>query len=189
MQFKAAAWRSLKFESIESKVDDSQRANLFGKASRSIHDLWLRELQSLPGAPPVEFLTKLNDILASAYEWNRVAKMEMVKYDFEPFICEAGLDYNPAKMEPFELGHSIPPPETKVISPVSLGFSASVALGGRRESFVQHKCTVLVKQWFTAKSRVREQPGPTQPMVIRHAHADAGQQQSPQGKKKKKICC
>ena len=122
-------------------MDDSQRANLLRKASRSIHDLWLHELQSLLGdrvALPAEFLTKLDDILASAYEWNRAAKMEMVKYDFEPFVCEAGSDYDSAKTEPFELGHSIPP-ETKVISPISLGFSASVALDGRRESYVQHK--------------------------------------------------
>ena len=73
-------------------------------------------------------------------------------------------------LEPFELGHSIPP-ETKVISPISLGFSASVALDGRRESYVQHKSS-SGNGSLPSHVSVRN---PTQPVVIGRAHTAAGE--------------
>ena len=68
-------------------------------------------------------------------------KVDILKYDFEPFIVEPYSHSDQLQMESFERLRSPMRANRKVISPVSLGL-ISVSLGGAQVSRVQRKARV-----------------------------------------------
>jgi hypothetical protein len=104
LQLAAALWRSSSFKSIDALVPVAQQLQLFQAIiSTTRHEL-ISALESLSGPTtlPDSFSPKLEAILKMAYKWNRTVKMDIVKYDFEPFVVEPFSDWNPLQMESFE---------------------------------------------------------------------------------------
>ena len=187
-----AAWRSRTFGAVEASVNGAQKAALFRDIASSIQEVWLDALHALPGdLPPLPsaFIAGMEKILNMAYEWNRVAKMEVVKYDFEPFVFAPLSPYDPAKMEPFEHIHRSVQTGGRIVSSVSLGLVASIAFGGERVSHVQHKTGVLVEEWFLKKPITQQpQPRPGMNGSVRN-EAPAQVHQNPDPPPAKKGCC
>lgn len=188
-----ASWRSRAFGSIEASINAAQKAGLFRDVATSIQRAWLDGLNALPGdLPPLPsaFMAQIENILSTAYEWNRVVKMEVVKYDFEPFAFKPLSTYDPERMEPFELRRPVQA-GGKIVSSVSLGLLGSIAMGGRRVSHVQHKARVLLEEWFsnTKKKAIAQQPKATPPMrVSTPAGPSAPPRQDPPPPPKKGCC-
>lgn len=159
LQVSAGAWRSRTFRDIDAKAA-SGKAALFRHISGQVEAQFTSALQALPppgeSLPPI-FTPRLRAILESAYEWNRVAKIDIVKYDFEPYMVDPFTPWDPERMECFERIRTSTRIGAPVISPVSLGLIGSVALGGRRVSHIQQQAKVLVEEWFkdSAGSRAR----------------------------------
>jgi len=192
LQIIVAAWRSRTFAAVEASVNAAQKAAIFRDIASSIQEAWLDALDALPGDfPPLPspFMAGMEIILNMAYEWNRVVKMEVVKYDFEPFVFAPLSPYDPAKMEPFEHLHRSVQTGGRIVSSVSLGLVASIAFGGERVSHVQHKTGVLVEEWFLKKP-VTQQPQrtPGMNMTVRN-DAPTPVHQDPQPPEPKKGCC
>lgn len=155
----AGAWRSKTFRAADAKAAAGKAAllrHIVGQAETQ----FISALQALP--PPGEslpptFTPRLRSILEAAYEWNRVAKMDIVKYDFEPYIVDPLTPWDPERMECFERIRTSTRIGAPIVSPVSLGLIGSVALGGRRVSHIQQQAKVLVEEWFkdSAGSRAR----------------------------------
>lgn len=195
LQIIVAHWRSKAFGTIESSINATQKATLLRGIASSIRQAWLNALDALPGDPPPlppAFMVEIEIILNKAYEWNRVVKMEVAKYDFQPFAAAPFSPYDPAKMEPFELRRSV---QTggRIVSCVSLGLVGNIALGGgRRESHVQHKTRVLVEEWFfaTKKTPITQQPRAKPPMTpSAHPSHSMPRAQDPPPPQTKKGCC
>lgn len=93
-------------------------------------------------------MSPLRAVLVSALEWNRTAKTDIVKYDLEPFAIPPLSPWNPDQMESFERLSRTVERNRPIISPISFGLNGSVALGGRRVTYVQQKAHVLVEEWF-----------------------------------------
>ena len=186
-----AAWRSRAFGAVEASVNGAQKSTLFRDIARSIQEVWLDALDVLPGnLPPLPsaFIAGMEIILNTAYEWNRVVKMEVVKYDFEPFVFAPLSPYDPAKMEPFEHLHLPVRAGGRIVSSVSLGLVASIAFGGERVSHVQHKAGVLGEEWFLKKP-ITQQPQRTPGMDISVRHnASTPVHQDPSPPPKKGCC-
>jgi hypothetical protein len=186
-----AAWRSRAFGSIEASCNAFQKAALFREISEAIEHIWLDMINPLPGGPipslPPAFTAGIENILEMAYEWNRMVKMEIVKYDFEPAVVQPLSRYDPETMEPFERLRQSVRTGGKVVSSVSLGLNASVALGGTRVSHVQHKTKVLVEEWFfpVRKKPITMQPKSAPPMSM-YVKPRPGHQDPPPPKK---GCC
>ena len=124
---------------------------MFRNISDSIQQAWLASLDPLSGsldALPTAFIADIEAILGNAYEWHRVVKVEVVKYDLEPFTVQPLSPYDPARMEPFEPVLAPVAYGQPIISSVSLGLVATTALEDRRVSRVQNKIKVLVEEWF-----------------------------------------
>ena len=157
LQLAAASWRSKSFKSIDIRVTVPQQLQLFRRIISAVTQELNFALQSLPGATtfPDSFGRELETILKTAYNWNRTVKVDILKYDFEPFIVEPFSHWDPLHMESFERLRSPVRADRKVISSVSLGLIGSVSLGGARVSHVQQKARVLVEEWFYNSSRAR----------------------------------
>jgi len=173
LQLAAASWRSKSFRSIDVMVTVPQQLQLFhGIISNVILEL-NSALERLPGPTtlPDSFQPQLEAILKTAYKWNRTVKMDVLKYDFEPFVVEPRSDWDPVQMESFERLRTTVRSDRKVISSVSLGLIGSVSLGGARVSHVQQKARVLVDEWFyhssrgrtTSTSAAKQRPKPSTP--------------------------
>lgn len=100
---------------------------------------------------------RLSRIIRKAYSWNSVIKGGVLKYDFEVFIFEAGVKWDPDRMEVFERVRGAVNPDIPIVSQVSLGLVASVSLGGMRVSHVQRKAGVLVDEWLRGGSATHPQ--------------------------------
>lgn len=157
LQFDAATWRSKAFSSIETTVTPSRLSALIQEIITSISQETQLTLETLDGDfdLPSTFRKELEPILKVAYNWNRLIKVDILKYDFEPFVVEPSSKWDPVQMEPFERLRSDVRPDRKVISSVSLGLIGSVSLGGARVSHVQQKAGVLVEEWFFNGARER----------------------------------
>lgn len=148
-------------------VTGPRQSQLFQRIISSILHELNSALDPLPGPPtsttlPDTFVPQLEAILKTAYKWNRTVKIEILKYDFEPFVIEPFSPWDPLQMESFERLRSPVRPDRKVISSVSLGLIGSVSLGGARVSHVQQKARVLVDEWFyNARGRTTS-AGPSQ---------------------------
>ena len=149
LQLAAASWRSKSFKSIDIRVTVPQQLQLFRGIISTVTQELNFALQSLPGATtfPDSFGRELKTILKTAYNWNRTVKVDILKYDFEPFIVEPFSHWDQLQMKSFERLRSVRA-DRKVISSVSLGLIGSVSLGGARVSRVQRKARVLVEDWF-----------------------------------------
>jgi len=172
LQIGAAKWRSKRFQFIETSVDNVRRASLLRSISDSIQKAWLDSLDSLPGnldALPTAFITDMEAILGIAYEWHRVVKVEVAKYDLEPFAVQPLSPYDPAQMEPFERMRTQIANERPIISCVSLGLLASTALERQRVSHVQFKTKVVVEEWLS---------DPSSTSMLRTKSASAGPSRS-----------
>ena len=152
LQLAAASWRFESFKSIDIRVTVPQRLQLFQRIISTVTQELNFALRSLPGPTtfPDSFGRELKTILKTAYNWNRTVKVDILKYDFEPFIVEPFSHWDQLQMKSFERLRSPVRPDRKVISSVSLGLIGSVSLGGARVSRVQRKARVLVEdcQWF-----------------------------------------
>jgi hypothetical protein len=146
-------------------VTGPRQAQLFQRIISSVLHEINSALDPLPGptALPDSFMPQLETILKTAYKWNRTVKIEILKYDFEPFVVEPFSAWDPLQMESFERLRTPVRPHRRVISSVSLGLIGSVSLGGARVSHVQQKARVLVEEWFynTARGRTTS-AGPAQ---------------------------
>jgi len=104
---------------------------------------------------PSSFTTNLQQIVQSAYEWNRIIKQSIGKYAFTPFLVDPLTEWNLERMESFErLRRMQVPTGSKIIYPVSLGIMGSRSVGEDRPRilYVQRKAQVLVKEWFRKSS-------------------------------------
>jgi len=168
LQMQCAAWRSQKFSSIDNQVNADGVASLIREFANTIIAELTKALEHLAGQTtlPNSFVSGLETILKTAYDWNRVIKKDILKYDFEPYFVGSSAKWDPARMESFERLRIAIRPNTKVISSVSLGLVGSVSLGGARVSHVQRKARVLVEEWFQrsrTKSEHPKSPGAAQP--------------------------
>lgn len=102
-----------------------------------------------------QFCNEINVIVSAAHEWNGVVKREVLEYDIVPFIASPSDHWNAATMEVFEFERQrVPIPENQtVISPVSIGLTASAVLRRERLFEVQEKSQVLVEEWFIRNKR------------------------------------
>ena len=128
---------------------------MFRNISDSVQQAWLDSLDPLPGsldALPAAFIADIEAILGNAYEWHRVVKVEVAKYDLEPFTVQPLSPYDPAQMEPFERMRTQVAYGQPIVSSVSLGLVATTALEARRVSHVQFKTKVLVEEWLSNPS-------------------------------------
>jgi hypothetical protein len=156
-QLAAALWRSKTFRSIDATVTSDQEYQLFLQIiSRIVQEIHAA-LEDLPGSTafPDYFSPQLESILHRAYRWNRIAKTEILKYDFEPYAVKAFSEWDLLQMEPFSRLRSAIPPHRQVISSVSLGLMCCVTLGDARASLVQQKALVVVEECFLSASRAR----------------------------------
>ena len=165
-QLDAASWRSKTFKAIDIRVTVPQQLNrLQGTISSVIHEL-MSTLQPLLGpiTLPDSFGPQLEDILETAYEWNRNVKMDVRKYNVETFVVAPHSEWESLQMEPFGCSSSSVRAGRKVISSVSLGLTTSAPSGGARVSHVQQKAHVLVEERFHI---VSQQPGANAGMSVR----------------------
>jgi hypothetical protein len=143
--------------------------DVFANLIRKFADTIIRELnnvlEQLTGqlSFPQAFSARLDSILKDAYNWNRIVKKDILKYDFEPYVINPLSTWDPAQMESFERIRIPIQPYSKVISPVSLGLVGSVSLGSTRVSHVQRKARVLLEEWFARGPRGRTTSKPTGP--------------------------
>ena len=154
-QIGAAKWRANRFQLIETRVDNLQRETLFRSISDSVQQAWLASLDPLPGsldALPAAFIADIEAILGNAYEWRRVVKVEVAKYDLEPFTVQPLSPYDPHQMEPFERMRTQVAHGQPIVSSVSLGLVATTVLKAGRVSHVQFKTKVLVEEWLSKPS-------------------------------------
>ena len=154
LQAQSAEWRSEVFSSIDNRVTADIFANLIPKfAETIIHEL-KKALEQLPDqlSFPDSFLPGLDSILKDAYNWNRTVKKDILKYDFEPYVINPLSTWDPAQMESFERVRIPIQPQSKVISPVSLGLVGIVRLGNARVPRVHRKARVLLEGWFASGS-------------------------------------
>ena len=166
LHIEAAEWRARRFQLIETRVDNLQRATLFRNISDSIQQAWLDSLDLLPGrldALPAAFIADIEVILGNAYEWHRVVKVEVMKCDLEPFTVQPLSPYDPARMEPVERMRTQVVDGRSTVSPVSLGLVVTMAREGQRAPHVQFKARVLVEEWLSSNlssaSRLQKKGG------------------------------
>lgn len=192
MQAQSANWRSQRFSSVDKQVNRNKLAELTQRFVDTVVGELNRALESLVGQTsfPASFIPGLESVFRTAYDWNRIVKKEVLKYDFEPYVVEPLSSWDPDRMESFERLETPIRPGTKVISVVSMGLVGSISLGGARVSHVQRKAHVLVEEWFV---KATKQPGPARTMDPRspppqtqsnqQAHAQAQAQETQGG------CC
>ena len=104
---------------------------MFRNISDSVQQAWLDSLNPLPGsldALPAAFIADIEAILGNAYDWRRVVKVEVAKYDLEPFTVQPLSPYDPDQMESFERMRTQVTYGQPIISSVSLGLVATTAL-------------------------------------------------------------
>lgn len=124
----------------------------------------MNDFNALPGFQldiPVGFLNGIKVILASAIDWNRTAKRDVMEYDLEPYIAGPLHPWNAETMEVFERRGLVP--EGNIISPVAMGLRASTSLNKERLCRVQEKSQVLVEEWFIENERQLTQASPPSP--------------------------
>lgn len=157
LQVDTAAWRSKTFSTIETTVAAAQKSSLLQQIISAISQEFQIALDALPGdfVLSTSFTGRVETIVNAAYDWNRVIKADILKYDFEPFVVEPSSDWNPVQMEPFERLRSSVRPDRKVISSVSLGLISSFSLPSGRVSYIERKAGVLVEEWFYNSLRGR----------------------------------
>lgn len=95
----------------------------------------------------ISFMSGLDKLVKTAYDWNTTAKRDVLDYDLEPFAPFPHAAWDPVRMAAFEVG-TIPQPRERIVAPVSLGLVASAESGTGRISEVQEKAQVLVDAWF-----------------------------------------
>jgi hypothetical protein len=143
--------------SIENKLNANGVANLIQGFARTIVGELTEALKQLAGqtSMPSSFITGLESILKTAYDWNRTVKRDILRYDFEPYVVEPLASWDPAQMEAFKRLRTALSSNTKVISSVSLGLVGSASFTGARVSHVQQKTRVLVEEWFSGGPKDR----------------------------------
>ena len=95
-----------------------------------------------------DFREGLRTITRDAYTWNRTAKREVLEYDLVPFVFRPREKWDPKEMEAFARAGVIVEPGEEIVSSVSLGLKASVALATERLTHVQEKAIVLVEAYL-----------------------------------------
>ena len=137
---------------------------MFRNISDSVQQAWLDSLDPLPGsldALPAAFIADIEAILGNAYEWHLVAKVEVAKYDLEPFTIQPLSPYDPARMEPFEPMRTQVAYGQPIISSVSLGLVVTT-VEAQPVSHVEFRAEVLVEEWLSnpsSASRLRMKSG------------------------------
>ena len=176
MQAQSAKWRSEKFSAIDNQVNRNKFAELIQRFTDAIVAELNHALEPLTGQTsfPPSFAQGLESIYRTAYNWNRAAKKDVLKYDFEPYVVEPLAEWDPERMESFERLETAVRPDTKVISCVSMGLVGSISLGGARVSHVQRKAQVLVEEWFPKTTQPRPAPAmnPTSPPAQGNTNQD-----------------
>lgn len=145
------------FSTIESSVTADALSDLFERSISLITEELVSALETLPGNLVLSksFSRELRALLRKAYNWNRIIKVDILKYDFEVFVVEPGSIWDPVQMEPFERMRTPIRAGSRVNSTVSLGLIGSVSLDGARASHVQRKAGVMVDEWFANNTRGR----------------------------------
>jgi hypothetical protein len=161
--------RAKLFQGVDPKISLDRESEFIRVATKTIQNEILDAMQGLvdESSLPPSFTNTIQQIIQSAYEWNRNIKQSIVKYAFTPFFIEPLSEWDPERMESFErLRRMHVPDGSKIICPVSLGImgSRSHGEGKPRTLYVQQKAHVLVKEWFTKNAqKVTSSPSPRPP--------------------------
>ncbi|KAF8299292.1 hypothetical protein DL93DRAFT_2091180 [Clavulina sp. PMI_390] len=149
-QLTVGKWRSQKFRSLEAVISEDRKVELMRRILRSIEDDWIAALSVIVDQRDIPCLSDevLTTLLQQAYDWNCIIKGEITQYNFEPFTMMPGTTWDPVSMQVFERLRGPVHPASTIVSVVSLGIRATVALGGSQDSQVQREIRVLVDEWL-----------------------------------------
>ncbi|KAF8299294.1 hypothetical protein DL93DRAFT_606527 [Clavulina sp. PMI_390] len=149
-QLNVGKWRSQKFRSLEAVMSEDRKIELMHKLLRSIENDWIAALSVIVDQRDIPCLSDevLTTLLQQAYDWNCIIKGEITQYNFEPFTMMPGTTWDPVSMQVFERLRGPVHPASTIVSVVSLGIRATVALGGSQDSQVQREIRVLVDEWL-----------------------------------------
>lgn len=145
------------FQSVDPKISVDREWECVRASAKRIETEILDAMRGLADerSLPPSFANTVQQILQSAYEWNRNIRQSIGKYAFAPFLVEPLSEWDPERMESFERLRQIHiSPGSKIMYPVSLGIICSFSLdeGKARTLRVQQKAKVLVKEWFSART-------------------------------------
>ena len=131
--------RSARNKQSSPSVDDAKGPRNEDKAGAFFH-----------GDNSKVFREGLRTITQDAYAWNCATKRDVLEYDLVPFVFRPQAKWDPKEMEAFERAGVTINPDEEIVSSVSLGLKASVALATERLTHVQEKAAVLVEAYFRA---------------------------------------
>lgn len=157
--------RAKLFQGVDPQISLDRESEFIRVTSKTIQTEILGAMLALvdESSLPSSFTNDIQQILQSAYEWNRNIKQSTEKYAFTPFFVEPLSEWDPDRMESFErLRRMNIPDGSKIISSVSLGITGSRSHNGGkpRTPYVQQRAQVLVREWFAKNTRIVTSPPP-----------------------------
>jgi len=102
-----------------------------------------------------EFQKRIVAILKAAYDWNYAAKCHILDFDLIPFLPTPGAKWDGTEMKNQDRSQPNVPGEWAVVSAISIGLKASIALRSGPYTHVQMKSEVLIMPADTTFRRGR----------------------------------
>jgi len=145
-QLTVASWRSKKYKSIDDKISVAKQSRFLQAVISDITRELNFALNHLPGDMILldSFAPELEDILKMAYQWNRTVKVDVLRYDLEPFVVEPSSYLDTDRMDVVEYSKPGVRRGDRIISCFSLGIMRNVSHDDMHVECVQQKAGVLV---------------------------------------------
>jgi len=156
-QVVAGRWRASTYKALDSqvvrdfgtqfttKLVEHIISNRILPLLRATFGARAQEIQEFPN----DLYKLLHEAVASAYEWNKKVKLQVLLLDFVPFVVDNNAPYDANIMEFFEKPRKISK-DPIVICTGTVGLMSRVAQGGRQdpEERVQERIKILTTQFF-----------------------------------------